>query len=354
MFIYLIYLFFFLVNGKSQNSIEFKIEISENFPSISIDIGNQKSRKLLISLYTPMILTFPYQNNSNHYDNTNSSTYYLSNIVFQLPNIIHGKENYTVMLSNEYFTINNNLNISLKFGVIINKNLKFPNLFAGVFGLIRGTEGFLNLENKYLLMNQLYQQNKISEKLFYMSPCCENNILLSESKIILGSYPSELKLNELPYCDLDNTYSKNYFDCRLDEIIIDDLNNSTRIELYKGRHIVARFEEGNIQHNQLPYFLYPKFKEIFVTQKGCEEINGLFDCSKNPEVIQNFKVSYVFGKYKYLMNTDSKWNKNKFFLNFRKKIMILLFYYLALFQAIFIEFIVWMTKEFIFQELIII
>ena len=307
------------MQGKSENSIEFKIEISDSYPTISLDIGNQKSRKLLLSHYTPMILTFPYQNIPNHYDNANSLTYNPSDIITQIPNINYGKENYIVMLSDESFTINNNLNLSLKFGAITNENFKCPDSSAGLSGLIRNTEGLFNLENKYLLINQLYEQKKISQKLFYIALYYKNNELLSESKIILGSYPQELKLNELPYCDLDNTYSKNYFDCRLDEIIIEDVDNTTRVQTYKERHIVARFEEGNIQPNQLPYYLYPTFKDIFITKNGCEEKDGIFDCSKKPEVIKNFKVSYVFGKYKYLMNADSIWSQNKFNFRFPKE-----------------------------------
>lgn len=265
-----------------------------------------------------MILTFPYQNIEEHYDKSKSKTYQPSETVAQLLNINPIKENYTVLLSNESFVINDNINLSMIFGDIINENFRCPNSSAGVAGLIRNTDALVNLNSKYLLINQLYEQKKISEKLFYIAPYYKDNKLLTESKIILGSYPKEFKLNELPYCDLDNTYSKNYFDCRLDEIIIDDFDNTTRIQLYKGKHIVARFEEGNIQQNLLPYSLYPTFKEIF-TKKGCEEKGMLFDCSNKPDVIKNFKVSYVFGKYKYIMNTDSLWVDNKFFFRFPKE-----------------------------------
>lgn len=212
-----------------------------------------------------MILTFPYNNVSAHYDKSNSSTYKPLDIIAQMPNINAGQEDYKVMISDEHFTINNNLNLSLKFGAIINENFKCPDSSAGVSGLIRNTEGFLNLDNRYLLINQLYEQKKISQKLFYIAPYYKDTQLLSESKLILGSYPKELNLRELPYCNLDNTYSKNYLDCRLDEIIIEDGDNTTREPVYKGRHIVARFEEGSIQPNQLPYYLYPTFKEILIT-----------------------------------------------------------------------------------------
>ena len=196
--------------------------------------------------------------------------------------------------------------------------LKCPDSSAGVAGLIRNTEGLQNLENKYLFINQLYEQKKISQKLFYIAPYYKDTEII-ESKLILGSYPKEFNLSQLPYCNLDNTYSKNYLDCRLDEIIIEDGNNITRSQVYKGRHIVARFEEGSIQPNQLPYYLYPTFKEILVTQKGCVESGGFFDCSKKPEVIKNFKVSYVFGGYKYTMNTNSIWLQNKLSFKFPKE-----------------------------------
>ncbi len=35
---YLIYLFIFLVQGKSENSIEFKIEIANSYHTISLDM----------------------------------------------------------------------------------------------------------------------------------------------------------------------------------------------------------------------------------------------------------------------------------------------------------------------------
>ena len=66
----------------------------------------------------------------------------------------------------------------------------------------------------------------------------------------------------------------------MDEITIEDGNNITRSQVYKGRHIVARFEESSIKPNQLPYYLYPTFQEILVTQKGCVQLNGFFDCSE--------------------------------------------------------------------------
>ena len=105
----------------------------------------------------------------------------------------------------------------------------------------------------------------------------------------------------------------------MDEIIIEDGDNTTREPVYKGRHIVARFEEGSIQPNQLPYYLYPTFQEILVTQKGCIELGGFFDCSEKKDVVKNFKVSYVFGGNKYVMNTNSIWFKNKLFFKFNKE-----------------------------------
>lgn len=316
---YFICLFLLVLPGGTENSIEFKIEISKSgFPTISMDIGNQKSRKLLLSLYSPMIIAFPYQNLPAHYEKANSSTYKSLDITAQFPNINAAQEDYKVMISEEKFTINNNLNVDLKFGSIIIENFKCPDSSAGVAGLIRNTEGLQNLENKYLFINQLYEQKKISQKLFYIAPYYKDTEII-ESKLILGSYPKEFNLSQLPYCNLDNTYSKNYLDCRLDEIIIEDGNNITRSQVYKGRHIVARFEEGSIQPNQLPYYLYPTFKEILVTQKGCVESGGFFDCSKKPEVIKNFKVSYVFGGYKYTMNTNSIWLQNKLSFKFPKE-----------------------------------
>ena len=49
-------------------------------------------------------------------------TYKPLDIIAQMPNINAGQEDYKVMISDEHFTINNNLNLSLKFGAIINEN----------------------------------------------------------------------------------------------------------------------------------------------------------------------------------------------------------------------------------------
>ena len=105
----------------------------------------------------------------------------------------------------------------------------------------------------------------------------------------------------------------------MDEIIIEDGKNIISSKAYKKRHIVARFEESNIQPNQLPYYLFPTFQEILVTQKGCVELDGFFDCSEKKEIVKNFKVSYVFGGNKYVMNTNSIWFKNKLFFKFNKE-----------------------------------
>ena len=66
---------------KIIDSVKFDIEITEGYPTINLDIGNQKSKKLLLSLYTPTILTFPYQSNNNHYDYLNSSTYTTTDVI---------------------------------------------------------------------------------------------------------------------------------------------------------------------------------------------------------------------------------------------------------------------------------
>ena len=95
---YFICLFLLVLPGGTENSIEFKIEISKSgFPTISMDIGNQKSRKLLLSLYSPMIIAFPYQNLSAHYEKANSSTYKSLDITAQFPNINAAQEDYKVM-----------------------------------------------------------------------------------------------------------------------------------------------------------------------------------------------------------------------------------------------------------------
>ena len=209
MLTYLIYLFTLFLSGKADNSIEFKIGITQDgYPTISLDIGNVKSKKLLLSLYSPMIIAFPYYNLPDHYDKENSPTYKPLGINAQFPNINAAQPDYKVMISEEHFTINNNLNLELKFGAIINENFKCPNTSAGVAGLIRNTDGLENLENTYLFINQLYDQNKISQKLFYIAPYYKDTKLLSESKLIIGSYPQEFNLDDLPYCNLDDTYRK--------------------------------------------------------------------------------------------------------------------------------------------------
>ena len=234
-----------------------------------------------------------------------------------MPSIRPGEEDYKVRISNEIFLINDNLNLNLTFGAIAKEDFKCPETSAGVCGLIRGTNGFKNLEDKYLLINQLYDLKIISKKLFYISPYYKDNTLLSESKIIIGSYPEEFNLNGLPYCDLDDTYSSNYFDCRLNGIIIEDSDSTiTRHISIKDKHYIARFEEGSIQANNLPDYLYPVFEDIFINKKGCKLVDNFFDCSEVPDAMQNFTLSYVFGKYKYVFNTASLWVNNKFFFKF--------------------------------------
>ena len=316
--IFVLYIFLFTLLGvKLDNSLNLKIEIANNNPTITFDFGEQKNKKLLISLYTPMILAFPYQSNNNHYNPSNSATYYSTGKNAQMPSIRPGEEDYKPLISKELFSISDNLKLNLTFGVITKEDFQCPPTAAGVSGLIRGTNGFKNLENKLLLINQLYDQKIISKRLFYLAPYYKDNNLLSELNLMIGSHPQELNVNELPYCDLDDTHNENHFDCRLDGVIIDDSDNAVSRHIkIKDKHIIARFEEGGIQMNILPNYLYSDFKEILVNKKGCKEINSTFDCSGVSEAVKNFKISYVFGKYKYTFNTASIWNNNKFFFKF--------------------------------------
>ena len=316
--IFVLYIFLFTLLGvKLDNSLNLKIEIANNNPTITFDFGEQKNKKLLISLYTPMILAFPYQSNNNHYNPSNSATYNSTGIIAQMPSIRPGEEDYKPLISKELFSISDKLKLNLTFGVLTKEDFDCPPTAAGVSGLIRGTKGFTNLTNKLLLINQLYDQKIISKRLFYLAPYYKDNNLLSESNLMIGSHPQELNVNELPYCDLDDTYNENYFDCRLDGVIIDDSDNAVSRHIkIKDKHIIARFEEGGIQMNILPNYLYSDFKEILVNKKGCKEINSTFDCSGVSEAVKNFKISYVFGKYKYTFNTASIWNNNKFFFKF--------------------------------------
>ena len=88
------------------NYIETKITITNNYPSISLDIGDQKARKLLLSLYTPTIFTFPYQSQIDHYDYTQSKTYSATGIIAEMPSIKPTEADYQVRISKEIFLIN--------------------------------------------------------------------------------------------------------------------------------------------------------------------------------------------------------------------------------------------------------
>ena len=153
--IFVLYIFLFTLLGvKLDNSLNLKIEIANNNPTITFDFGEQKNKKLLISLYTPMILAFPYQSNNNHYNPSNSATYNSTGIIAQMPSIRPGEEDYKPLISKELFSISDNLKLNLTFGVLTKEDFDCPPTAAGVSGLIRGTKGFTNLTNKLLLINQ--------------------------------------------------------------------------------------------------------------------------------------------------------------------------------------------------------
>ena len=118
--------FLLLFKVGFTNYIETKITIVNNYPTISLDIGEQKARKLLLSLYTPTIFTFPYQSQIDHYDNSQSKTYTATGIIAEMPSIKPTEDDYQVRISNEIFLINGTLKLNLTFGDIAKEDFSCP------------------------------------------------------------------------------------------------------------------------------------------------------------------------------------------------------------------------------------
>lgn len=307
-----------LILSKGQDKfIEKKITIDDNNIYINISVGEWGNKPFLISLYSPMILVFPANdNNTTRYNNTLGNDTSKNNI------------SHILGPTNEYFNfiVKDGINIifdentegNFNIGIIegTNSNLNNNTELFGLFGLMRNFSNINNITISNFFLKQLKEQNLASNQIIYISNYYKNNKLLKEAKLMIGKFPEKFdneikKKEDLPFCYIYNNVSSiNYFDCQISDIYIDEKidnkekSSSIQIDSYP---LIGRFVEGDLQPIHLPEKLYDDFTKFFVNEKGCQNINNSQIVCNN---IDNLNISIVMNKFKFILNKKTAWTDN--------------------------------------------
>ena len=327
--------------NEENKFIEEMIKIEDKYPYVYINVGEKENVPLYISLYTPHILLFPKDNNPIRYDYTTSKTYVDKNITTEMSHPQNPKTKIKIRISSETFKYENN-NYNFTFSIIDGQKKAGPDNVGGVYGILRDVDKFENITKDVLLLEQLYKKNLINKKIFYISNFFDGDNSLNQAKLLIGKIPEEFdgeNKKKLPFCSFDDTFSKNYYDCKLGGFIFEETNNniSYSIKIDERKTIIGRFEEGNIQQHQMPLSLFPEFKKYFIDKKGCKLTENKDSIICEEESTRNIKISFVFNGYKFILNKESTWHGKEinFVFNQEQDTIILLSAFLGNYHRIY-------------------
>ena len=310
-----------IIDGEEQKYIEQKITLEKDNAYITVSIGGQENKNFYISLFSPIILTFPELKDNNNRYNKTEGNFTSKNISSQIIGQTTNTSFFDFVIGEEIFNLSENIkDVYLDVGVIHKTNFTPNNNISGVFGLIRDSDGIENLTNEYVFMNQLLKKNIISKKIFYISNYYNKSGLMNEAKLIIGKFPenfNEENKEALPSCEFDETYSKNYYDCKISGISIK--KNDLNIMIYEENTktiLIGRFEEFSLQHSSLPKQLFDGFYSYFCDLEKCLNESYTINCANNLELINRINITIVINDYEFILNPKNLWENGKLNLIF--------------------------------------
>ena len=311
--IYLIVLIFIFSYEAEENYIEQKIYINNQsdikniYPYINVTIGSKANQRLLISLFSPIIISF-----SNNEKEQINETEIIDN-KYKIWNILNNDDEFLEFnIYKDNFKLNEKKEINLDYGVM---NIDINKEVDGLCGLLPWSKGIENFNETNIFLNQLYAQKFISKKVIYISPYYKDDKLLKEAQLMIGKIPDEFEKNKnkMPNCSIVDSNEFGYFDCNISGIIFEDKNktkNENKYMLNDIEYTIGIFIESNIQSISLPNKIFHYFEDYFITNKQCLFINNKINCKDKSEVINNTNISFILNDYKFKLNSKAFWNNN--------------------------------------------
>ena len=314
--IYLIVSVFILSLETEENYIDGKIYINNKsyinniYPHIKVSIGKKANERLLISLFSPIIISF----SNNEKEQINETEIIDNKYKIWNPLNYLNDEFLEFNISKDNFKLNGKNEINLDYGVM-NFSTDINEEVDGLCGLLPWSKGFENFNEKNIFLNQLYAQKVISKKIIYISPYYKDEKLLNEAQLMIGKIPDEFekKKNKMPNCSIVNLNELGYFDCNISGIIFEDKEKTKKENKYMlndTERTIGIFIESSIQPISLPNTIFHYFEEYFITNKQCHLINNKINCNNKPDVINNTNISFILNDYKFTLNSKAFWNNN--------------------------------------------